>query len=306
MVSRDDVIYAYRLLLGREPENESVVNHYASELPSIGRLRELSINSSEFREKMAATHIALRPHPHLNRSTMQIEIKVPPEKLALLLAKTSSQWQHLGETEPHWSVLTNENYFQKNFHMKQAEFYASGEKDCEAFEATLARAGVALSGLKTCLELGCGVGRITAPLAARFSKVIAVDISAAHLRVARNHLQERAITNVELRHLDSIDGIRSLGHFDVLYSIIVLQHNPPPIMAHLLLTLLEQLNSGGVALIQIPTYRPGYQFRLDPYLAEESSTQMEIHYLPQAELFQLISEAGCRVLEIREDDALGL
>ena len=33
---------------------------------------------------------------------------------------------------------------------------------------------------------------------------------------------------------------------------------------------------------------------------------MEMHYFPQAALFDLIAAQGCRVLEMREDDAIGL
>ena len=31
-----------------------------------------------------------------------------------------------------------------------------------------------------------------------------------------------------------------------------------------------------------------------------------MHYLPQAALLDLLAEQGCRVLELREDDAIGL
>ena len=40
MISREDVTYAFRLLLGREPENEEVVTHYASQVSSVRELRE--------------------------------------------------------------------------------------------------------------------------------------------------------------------------------------------------------------------------------------------------------------------------
>jgi 2-polyprenyl-3-methyl-5-hydroxy-6-metoxy-1,4-benzoquinol methylase len=174
------------------------------------------------------------------------------------------------------------------------------------FDATLARAGVARTGLQRCLELGCGVGRVTAPLAARFAEVLAVDISAAHLQVAQEHFEAKGLSNVQCQHLDSIDGVAALGRFDVLYSRIVLQHNPPPVMQRLLVDLLAQLNPGGVAFIQVPTYKAGYRFHIDQYLAIENATSMEMHFFPQAALLELVAQQGCRVLEIREDDAIGL
>ncbi|MCX7162322.1 MAG: hypothetical protein NT083_04635 [Rhodocyclales bacterium] len=155
---------AYRLLFGREPESETVVTHYATEVADLRNLRELFINSAEFAASLEKVQGPRPPRPPFNGPPMEIELAASSEKLAALFAKTSGQWHHLGETEPHWSVLTNESYFQENFHMNRAAFYASGESELKMFEATLARAGVAPEGLQRCLELGCGVGRVGAAL----------------------------------------------------------------------------------------------------------------------------------------------
>ena len=306
MIAREDVIAAYRLLLGREPESEEVITHYATEVADLRALREMFINSAEFQASLEKSQTPRPPRPAFNGPAMEVELTASPEKLAELLAKTSAQWQHLGETEPHWSVLTNESYFQENFHMNRAAFYASGESELKMFDATLARAGVAREGLRRCIDLGCGVGRVTAPLAARFAEVLAVDVSPAHLRVAEEHLRAEGKDNVEIRHLDSIESVARLGAYDVLYSRLVLQHNPPPVVALLLRDLLQQLRPGGVALLQLPTYKAGYRFRIDDYLWQHNATHMEMHYFPQAALFDLVAAQGCRVLEIREDDSIGL
>ncbi|OYU32034.1 MAG: methyltransferase type 12 [Comamonadaceae bacterium PBBC2] len=306
MISRDEVIYAYRLLLGREPENDTVVNHYATEVADLRALRELFINSTEFQTSVASVLAPRPPKPSFNGPAMRVELNAPAEKLQALFSKTSHQWHHLGETEPHWSVLTNDSYFQDTFHMNRDAFYASGKSEVAMFEATLMRAGVQSSRLKRCLELGCGVGRVTAPLASRFAEVVGVDISAAHLRVAQEHFAAQGIGNVQCKHLDSVDGVAALGNFDLLYSRIVLQHNPPPVMQHLLADLLDQLNPGGVAFFQVPTYKAGYRFAIDDYLSIDNHTTMEMHFLPQAALLDLLAQKRCRLLEMREDDAIGL
>ncbi|MGZ4976610.1 MAG: class I SAM-dependent methyltransferase [Methylobacter sp.] len=306
MISRDDVIYAYRLLFGREPESEEVVTHYATEVSDLRALRELFINSAEFHSSLEGIQSPRPPRPPFNGPPMEVELIAPAEKLSALFAKVSAQWHHLGETEPHWSVLTNESYFQQNFHMNHEAFYASGESELKMFDATLARVGIDRSRLHRCLELGCGVGRVTGSLAARFAKVIAVDISAAHLRVAEDRLHTHGIGNVKFQHLDSIDDVAGLGGFDVLYSRIVLQHNPPPVIARILGDLLAQLQVGGIAFFQVPTYKAGYRFRIDEYLGHQNLTDMEMHYFPQAALLDLIAQNDCRVLEIREDDSIGL
>jgi 2-polyprenyl-3-methyl-5-hydroxy-6-metoxy-1,4-benzoquinol methylase len=306
MITLEEVTYAYRLLFGREPESAAVVNHYATEVADIRALRELFINSAEFQSAVASVLAPRAPRPGFNGPPMVVDLSASPEKLAALFTKVSEQWHHLGETEPHWSVLTNDSYFQDSFHMNREAFYASGESEATMFDATLARVGVDRTDFHLCLELGCGVGRLTAPLAARFDDVIAVDISAAHLRVAEEHFVAQGLRNVQCRHLDSIDQVTALGRFDVLYSRIVLQHNPPPVMQRLLADLLAQLNPGGVAFIQVPTYKAGYRFQIDEYLAVDNCTSMEMHFFPQAALLELIAQQGCRVLEIREDDAIGL
>lgn len=306
MISRDDVIYAYRLLFGREPENDVVVTHYATEVNDLQELRELFINSAEFCAGLGRMQSPRPPRPPFSGPPMEVELMASPEKLAALFAKVGSQWHHLGETEPHWSVLTNESYFQENFNMNCKAFYASGESELKVFDATLARAGIVKDDLHCCLELGCGVGRVTGALAARFSEVIAVDISAAHLRVADDHLRANDVGNVKFKQLDSIDDVARLGGFDVMYSRIVLQHNPPPVIARLLGDLLAQLRIGGVAFFQVPTYKAGYCFRIDEYLGHKNLTDMEMHYFPQAALLDIVAQQGCRVLEIREDDSIGL
>lgn len=306
MINREDVVYAYRLLLGREPENEAVVTHYATEVGSLRALRDLFLNSAEFRGSAEKLYAPRAPKQVFNGSPMVVELAVSADRLAALFGKVSAQWHHLGETEPHWSVITNESYFQETFHANRSAFYASGEAEVKMFDATLARAGVSTTDLNTCVELGCGVGRATAPLARRFAKVVGVDISASHLAVADDYLKGTGLANVQLEQLHSVEDVPLLGGFDVLYSRIVLQHNPPPVMARLLTDLLGQLRPGGVALIQVPTYKAGYRFVIDEYLAVENDTAMEMHYFPQAALLDLVARQRCRVLEMREDDSIGL
>lgn len=306
MVSKEDVITAYRLLFGREPEDAAVVSHYAAEVRDLRTLRALFMNSTEFRENLEKLHGPRPPRPAFSGPPMDVQLDGTPDQLAALFEKVSRQWHHLGETEPHWSVLTNDSYFQKNFRVNRAAFYQSGLSEMVTFDTTLKRARVDTKGLRRCVELGCGVGRVTAALATRFEQVRGIDISAAHLKVAEEHVRTSGISNLTFSKLDTIDGVPRIGHFDVLYSRIVLQHNPPPVMSRLLGDLLKQLNPGGIAFFQIPTYKAGYRFSIDEYSSLQNGTEMEMHYFPQAALLDLILQRGCRILEIREDDAIGL
>lgn len=70
--------------------------------------------------------------------------------------------------------------------------------------------------------------------------------------------------------------------------------------------LLARLLPGGVACFQIPTYRDGYRFYTDEYLSIKNESDMEMRFFPQAELTKLMAAQNCRVLEIREDDSIGV
>lgn len=306
MITKEDVNYAYRLLLGREPDNEATVNRYVSELRSVKMLRELFMGSMEFRQSLSKQQLSRLPRPQLPSSPMHVQLQAAPEQLAALLAKVAAQWQHLGQTEPHWSVLTNDSYTQDNLPRNQTAFYASGAHEVTEWRGSLARAGLSTAALTHVLELGCGVGRVTMHLARAVPQVTGVDISAPHLALAQARQQQEGIHNIQWAHLQQVAAVAELPECDAWVSRIVLQHNPPPVMAHLLRGLLHKLKPGGVAWFQLPTYKAGYRFEVDKYLAVDNTTSMEMHCLPQRDLLALLAQAGCEVLEIREDDAVGL
>ncbi len=312
MVTREDVVYAYRLLLGREPESDLVVERVCAGSPDLGSLRRQFLASDEFRTGPAveAGVVGKLSAPVIRHSSpvdrpMAVDVEVSPDKLAQLFAKTAAQWSHLGATEPHWSVLTDEKFRQRNLPSNRDEFYASGASDLEWLHCALARAGVTPGRVERLLELGCGVGRVTVHLAKHVGEVLALDISAAHLRLAEEQARAVGVGNVRFVHLQSIDDLARLGAIDFLYSRIVLQHNPPPVIARLLGDMLGMLRPGGLGYFQVPTYAVGYRFRIDDYLAGRNLTNIEMHVLPQRELFALVEAKGCRVLELREDDATG-
>ena len=62
----------------------------------------------------------------------------------------------------------------------------------------------------------------------------------------------------------------------------------------------------GTAYFQVPTYMPGYEFRLSEYAGEMSRlTDMEMHVLPQRAVFDLAARNGCRPLEVQPDQYAG-
>jgi SAM-dependent methyltransferase len=307
MINREDVRAAYRLILGRDPENEEIVMQHVQEARSLDDLRRVFFSSSEFQHipwvRVPWLHSAERP---LDWPPNLVEVDASNTKLSKMMRHIEANWHNLGISDPHWSVLVDEAFRAKNIPHTEARFYESGKPDVDRLQRTAERCGKSLSGLASCFELGCGVGRLTTWLAALFERVIAADISAPHLAVARQTLDRLEHRNVDLVHVDSFAVLEALPPYDVFFSFIVLQHNPPPLIAAMLNIILNTLRRGGIAYFQVPTYRLDYRFEVDEYLRTASPDMgMEIHAIPQHVLFDILRRNGCRLLECREDHWTG-
>jgi SAM-dependent methyltransferase len=221
-----------------------------------------------------------------------------------MFERVGESWKRLGESEPHWSVVTAEQFKSDRIKQTENDFYATGRQDMDLIRAFFARNKLSLDSVQTCLELGCGVGRATAAISQIMQRVYAVDISAPHLELARAWLNKIDATNVDLVQLRSIPDIETLPEFDLLYSVIVFQHNPPPVIVHLMDILFSKVRKGGYVLFQVPTYRCGYSFGWKEYLSDRRH-EMEMHVLPQSEVFRLFRKHGITAIEVQEDGLTG-
>jgi hypothetical protein len=115
------------------------------------------------------------------------------------------------------------------------------------------------------------------------------------------------VTNVDFHLVRTRGDLDVLQGTDFFHSILVLQHNPPPLIADILSTAFAGLNPGGAAFFQVPTYAIDYRWLYEEYFAETVPRQnMEMHVLPQSVIFDLAAKAGCVPLEIQPDHCAGL
>ena len=297
-LSREAVRWGYRLFLDRDPETEAVLDDKARRLGTIRELRQELLESDEFRYNNPAIG-ALSMTGH--EPPLDIERVDSDEDMTRLFDHVQKTWRHFGETEAYWSVLTAPQFLEARFEEKKDVFFQSGEKEVERLFDTLRRNDLDASALETCLEYGCGVGRVTLWLAKRFAAVHGYDISAPHLSKARSFVTESGLDHVQLHHLERLEDLDRLPTVDVVYCFIVLQHNPPPVTAFVLRRLLRALRPGGVAFFQVPTYQRDYSFRVADYLARTAEPEIEMHVLPQREVFRIVDEEGCRPVEMFAD-----
>ena len=99
---------------------------------------------------------------------------------------------------------------------------------------------------------------------------------------------------------------KSSEKVDVSYSIIVLQHNPPPVIAFIVEALIHSLNPGGVAFFQVPTYRRGYTFSLIKCTGGRGERRNGDARVTTEQSVRDRATRGKRVLEVIDDTWTGL
>ena len=79
----------------------------------------------------------LRP---LDWPPIKVETTVPADVLDSMIARTEAGFRKLGETDPHWSVLTADRFRAANIAANKAEFFRTGEEVTATVWRVLARA----------------------------------------------------------------------------------------------------------------------------------------------------------------------
>lgn len=299
-LAREAATWAYRLLLGREPESEEALSA-ASLFESPEALVRALLASPEFTARGLAG--VRRMHPRAE--PLEVEWQVDSATMQELLTEVERSWTLLGQERPYWSVLAGPEYLPDNAAGREDDFYRSGADDLQMLLATLGRVGRDAAQFDVAFEFGCGLGRVTSHLCRAFRMVIACDISSQHLALARTALAARGIANAELKQATAADfGIAE--PYDLWFSRLVLQHNAPPLIAAILERALTMLRPRGLAVFQVPVYLAGYRFTVDEYRRDRASFgPFEMHALPQPAILAIARRAGCTLLELREDDSAG-
>ncbi len=173
------------------------------------------------------------------------------------IAYTDQAWMAWGERDPYFAVITMPE-FRRGVLDEQAKarFFQMGERHA-SYVLNMCRRHVD-PGFKpaTVMDFGCGVGRVTLPLAAETDLAVGVDISPAMLAEADLNAKARDIANV--RWVLSDDNLSRVdGQFDLIHSAIVFQHIDVPRGRKLFARLLECLAPGGIAALQL-TYSKAY------------------------------------------------
>jgi SAM-dependent methyltransferase len=165
---------------------------------------------------------------------------------------------HAAKMRQEWDHRSRKNAYRYIGSVKdEEEFFLSGERDVRDLVDPYLSDAQFMPRDKRMLELGCGVGRMTFPLANRFGTVEAIDISGEMIQRA-NELQARlGIANVRFQ-LGNGKDLRPYPDesMDFAFSFIVFQHIPEiSIILNYVREIGRVLKKGGLFRFQVNGYR---------------------------------------------------
>jgi SAM-dependent methyltransferase len=231
------------------------------------------------------------------------------------LDRHRQDWDRLADTDALWAVLTAPGT--KGGQWNVDEFFATGDAEI-AHVLTVAETLGRPSSRERALDFGCGVGRLTRALAARFDAVVGVDVSAGMIEQAQRH--NGMYPACEFR-LNTDEDLRQFGSdsFDFVYSNIVLQHlRSVPEITGYLDELIRITRPDGLTVFGLANRIPfpySLEVRRRVYaflrrfgvseswmLRRTSLTPMRMTWMPHEDVLLFLQDRGARLLAVETAD----
>jgi SAM-dependent methyltransferase len=168
--------------------------------------------------------------------------------------RLAQTWNTLGENDPLWAVLTHPGTEGGRWDVE--EFFKDGQLQVDGALALVEKDIGWTLATGSALDFGCGVGRLTQALCARFDRVDGVDIAPSMIEGAErfNRFGDRCRYHLNVEQDLSIFAD---GAYDFIYSTYVLQHMHPTFARRYVEEFVRLLSPAGLALFQIPTAKRG-------------------------------------------------
>lgn len=233
-------------------------------------------------------------------NSKDIQVLCSYAELKSVFERIKEQWIKVGEVEPYSSVLSEEKYKTINIKDNLNEFHETGKLGIDNLKSLSLKNDISLPNTSI-FELGCGVGRSTQYFASEFESVHAWDVSSSNLIECRNNILKRELKNINLKIIQTIEDYSSIPLFDVFFSEIVLQHNPPPLQYYMLDKIFSKLKPGGVFMFQTITHHDTYSYNIDNYLNWNHQQDFEMHVLPMRWINRLIRKNNLFLMDVIKD-----
>jgi ubiquinone/menaquinone biosynthesis C-methylase UbiE len=165
------------------------------------------------------------------------------------VVNSNLEWQAWGEKDPLFGVIPKRGGERGGpAAWTDEEFYESGRVEWQAFRARWERYGLDRD---SCVEIGCGAGRLTRHLAQDFRTVHATDVAQGMIEYARRHVGG----NVQLTVTDGVTlPVPDRSVTAVLSYIVFLHFDRIEVAAGYFAEMARVLKPGGTVMIQLPIH----------------------------------------------------
>jgi ubiquinone/menaquinone biosynthesis C-methylase UbiE len=150
-----------------------------------------------------------------------------------------------------------------------------------------------LEGLEV-LDLGCGVGRLTVPLAQRKARVLSLDNSAAMLKACRRNVEEAGVGSyVRYKKGSASDLPFDDESFDVVACVGVLEHLPEEIRSLAVSEMIRVLRKSGTLVVVVNNAQSQFLRREDRYrMQRQQENGYFVGLVEQSSIQRQLKEAG--------------
>ena len=215
-------------------------------------------------------------------------------------------WEEMASLDPCWAILSAPDKRFGKWNID--EFLRSGEDEITALMSVAKELGVPQK-FNVAIDFGCGVGRLTRALRARFEKCHGVDISSRMLEIAA-----RLSSNCDFQQAQDLRDFPD-RYADLVYSNLVLQHQSSRTEAiKLIRDMVRVLAPGGLLAFQVPIHMPlrnriqprrrayrilrAFGFSESALYTKLKLTPIRMLWLPEAETGRIVREAGGTVIRV--------
>jgi len=165
------------------------------------------------------------------------------------MLSTDKAWRKWGRDDLYFGVLADERFAAARIGDSRDEFFATGRAYVTGLLAQFEQHFGPVARHRA-LDHGCGVGRLSPPLAGTFTQVVALDIAPAMLAEAARNAAAADTTNIAFALADDALS-HAEGAFDFVNSHLVLQHIPVRRGVVILDALIDRVAPGGGFHIQL-------------------------------------------------------
>jgi SAM-dependent methyltransferase len=157
-------------------------------------------------------------------------------------------WEEMAALDPLWAILSSPEKRFGNWELQ--EFLRTGQEEISNLMQSAQRFGLPVQ-RRRAIDYGCGIGRLTKPLKTYFEESYGVDIAQGMLEKAAKLAPE-----CQFRCASDLGSFPS-RHADLIYSTLVLQHQPRRKKAAALISdMVRVLAPGGLLVFQLPIHLP--------------------------------------------------